>query len=283
MANPSITLFKAGSTTLTATQGTITGSVSFNVATGTFGALTVANPGPQTAGNQFTVTLTGTDAYGNPFTGTVSPTFSGPANSPNGTAPNYPATVTFTNGTAAPLVTLYDAQTTTLKVTSGGVSGTSTNFTVAAGPFAGFTMSNPTPTAGTAFNETITAGDTWGNGGTGFTGTQCIAFSGPANAPNGNAPIYPAAGGSCTTGSAVTFNAAGVGTASITLFNAGSTCSRQPRLPTRPLLAPPRSRSPAPQRRPSRFPPRRPPRPQAPPSPWASAQPTPMGTPSGER
>ena len=223
VAKPSITLFNAGSTTLTATQGALTGSVAFNVATGTFGALTVANPGPQTAGNQFTVTLTGTDAYGNPFTGTVSPTFSGPANSPNGTAPNYPATVTFTNGTAAPVVTLYDAQTTTLKVTSGGVSGTSTNFTVAAGPFAGFTMSNPTPTAGTAFNETLTAGDTWGNGGTGFTGTQCISFSGPANAPNGNAPIYPAAGGSCTTGSAVTFNAAGVGTASITLFNAGST------------------------------------------------------------
>ena len=90
MANPSITLFKAGNTTLTATQGTITGSVSFNVATGTFGALSVANPGPQTAGTAFSVTLTGTDAYGNPFTGTVSPTFSGPSNSPNGKAPSVP-------------------------------------------------------------------------------------------------------------------------------------------------------------------------------------------------
>ena len=195
----------------TATQGTITGTASFNVATGSFGALSVANPGPQTAGTAFNVTLTGTDAYGNPFTGTVSPTFSGPANSPNGMAPTYPTTVTFTNGTATPQVTLFDAQTTTLKVTSGAVNGTSTSFTVAAGPFAGFTMSTPTPTAGTAFNQTITAGDTRGNGGTGFTGAQCITFSGPANSPNGNAPIYPAAGGNCTTGSAVTFNAAGVG------------------------------------------------------------------------
>ena len=80
VANPSITLFKAGGTTLTATQGALTGSATFNVATGTFGTLTVANPGPQTAGGPFNVTLTGADAYGNPFTGTVSPTFSGPAN-----------------------------------------------------------------------------------------------------------------------------------------------------------------------------------------------------------
>ena len=50
VANPSITLFKAGSTTLTATQGALTGSATFNVATGSFGTLTVANPGPQTAG-----------------------------------------------------------------------------------------------------------------------------------------------------------------------------------------------------------------------------------------
>jgi len=36
------------------------------------------------------------------------------------------------------------------------------------------------PTAGTAFNETITAFDQFGNTSTGFTGTQCITFSGPA-------------------------------------------------------------------------------------------------------
>ncbi len=223
VANPSITLYKAGSTTLTATQGTITGSVAFSVASGTLGALSVANPGTQKAGAAFTVTLTGTDAYGNAFSGTVTPTFSGPSNSPNGTAPTYPTSVTFTNGSATPSVTLYDAQTTTLKVASGAVNGTSTSFTVNAGPFAGFTLSTPTPTAGTAFTETITAGDAYGNGGAAFTGTQCIAFSGPGNSPNGSAPAYPAQGTCAAGSSAVTFNASGVGTASITLYKAGST------------------------------------------------------------
>ena len=121
-------------------------------------------------------------------------------------------------------VTLFDAQTTTLKVASGAVNGTSTTFTVNAGPFAGFTLSTPTATAGTPFTETITAGDAYGNGVAAYTGTKCITFSGPANSPNGNAPAYPAPGGTCGAGtSAVTFNASGVGTASITLFKAGST------------------------------------------------------------
>ena len=220
----SITLYKAGSTTLTATQGTVSGSVTFTVATGTLGVLSVANPGTQTAGTAFNVAITGTDAYGNAFSGTVTPTFSGPATSPNGTAPTYPASVTFTNGSATASVTLYDAQTTTLRVASGAVNGTSPSFIVNAGPLAGFTLSTPTATAGTPFTETITAGDAYGNGGAAYTGTKCITFSGPANSPNGNAPAYPAPGGTCGAGtSAVTFNASGVGTASITLFKAGST------------------------------------------------------------
>ena len=218
----SITLYKAGSTTLTASQNAITGAATFNVASGAFATMSLANPGTQTAGVAFNVTITGTDAFSNPISGVVTPTFSGPANSPNGTAPSYPGSVTFTNGTATASITLYDAQSATLKVASGAVNA-STTFTVNAGPFAGFTLSTPTPTAGTAFTETITAGDAYGNGGTGFTGAQCIAFSGPANSPNGNAPAYPAAGANCTSGSAVTFNAGGVGTASITLFKSGST------------------------------------------------------------
>ena len=224
VANPSITLYKAGSTTLTATQGAITGSVTLNVASGPLAALSVANPGTQTAGIAFNVTITGTDAYGNAFSGTVTPTFSGPSKSPNGTAPTYPASVTFTNGSATASITLYDAQSTTLKVAVGAVNGTSTNFTVNAGPFAGFTLSTPTPTAGTAFNETITAGDAYGNGGAAFTGTQCITFSGPGSSPSPvTAPVYPVPG-TCAAGtSAVTFNTNGVGTASITLYKAGST------------------------------------------------------------
>ena len=222
VGTPSITLYKAGATMLTATQGAITGSANFTVASGAFATMGLANPNTQTAGVAFNVTITGTDAFSNPISGTVTPTFSGPANSPNGTAPSYPGSVTFTNGTATASITLYDAQSATLKVASGAVNASAT-FTVNAGPFAGFTLSTPTPTAGTAFTETITAGDAYGNGGTGFTGAQCIAFSGPANSPNANAPAYPAAGANCTSGSAVTFNGNGVGTASITLFKSGST------------------------------------------------------------
>ncbi len=220
-----ITLYHAGSTTLKATSvptPALTGSVTFTVSSAALATLTVANIGtPQTAGSAFTVNLTGADAYGNPFSGTVSPTFSGPAASPNGTNPSYPTSVTFTNGSAAPSVTLYDAQNTTLKVVSGAASVTSNTFTVNAGPFVGFTLSTPTPTAGTAFTENITAGDQWGNGSSGA-GTQCITFSGPAPSPNGNTPTYPGAG-TCASGSSVTFNANGLGTASINLFKSGTT------------------------------------------------------------
>ena len=224
VGTPTITLYRAGSTTLTATQGTVTGSVTFTVATGTLGALTIpTNPGTQTAGIAFNVGITGTDAYGNAFSGTVSPTFSGPATSPNGNAPSYPTSLTFTNGAATANITLFDAQTTTLKVASGAINA-STSFTVNAGLFAGFTLSTPTATAGTVFGENITAGDAFGNGVTTYTGTKCITFSGPAASPNGNAPAYPVPGGTCAAGSsAVIFNTSGVGTASIILFKAGST------------------------------------------------------------
>ena len=78
------------------------------------------------------------------------------------------------------------------------------------------TFTVPTPgaqTAGTAFNETITAKDAYGNVATGYTGNQSITFTGPANSPGSNNPIYPAT---------VNF-ASGVGTASITLVDAQST------------------------------------------------------------
>ncbi len=77
-----------------------------------------------------------------------------------------------------------------------------------------FLVANPgTQTAGTAFNVTITAILPGGGTDTTYTGVKTIVFTGPANAPNGTPPTYPAT---------VTF-ASGVGTASITLFKAAST------------------------------------------------------------
>ena len=91
---PPLTLYDAQSTTLTATQGSITGtSSSFAVGAGSLSAFTVPTPGSQTAGAAFNETITALDAWGNAASGWTSATncvtFSGPASSPNATAPTY--------------------------------------------------------------------------------------------------------------------------------------------------------------------------------------------------
>ncbi|MDE3085436.1 MAG: hypothetical protein KGJ77_01615 [Acidobacteriota bacterium] len=76
-----------------------------------------------------------------------------------------------------------------------------------------FSLSTPSPTAGTVFVETITA--TLAGGGTdaSYTGAKTVTFSGPSASPGGSSPSYPAS---------VTF-VAGVGTAPITLYDAQTT------------------------------------------------------------
>ena len=97
----------------------------------------VANPGTQTAGTAFSVTITAKlpgGATDTTYSGSKSVVFSGPANSPNGTAPTYPATVTFTNGVGTASITLFNASnSTTLTATQGPITGTSTSFAVQAG------------------------------------------------------------------------------------------------------------------------------------------------------
>ena len=218
----SVTFYDAQTTTLTATQGTITGtSNSFTVAAGTASAFSVANPGSQAAGTPFTVTVTEVDNHGNTVTtyaGSETITFSGPSSSPGPvvTAPSYPASVTFASGVGTASITLYDAQSTTLTATQSTIHGTSTSFTVAPSTATAFKIATiANPTAGTAFNVTITAIDAYGNTATGYTGSQAISFSGPSSSPGPpvTAPLYPAS---------VTFTA-GVGTASITLYDAQTT------------------------------------------------------------
>ena len=207
--------------TLTATQGALSGSTSITVASGAPSSVTVSNPGAQTAGTPFNLSITTTDQYGNGVSGTQNVTFSGPATSPNGTAPSYPSTVTFNNaGQGSAPITLFAAQTNvTLTVHELGTTG-STTFTVKGAPLSTFTMATPgTQTAGVAFNETIAATDTYGNTVTTFTGNQCVVLSGPGSSPNGRAPTYPVGGAGCTTGSLLSFTN-GTSTASFTLFAA---------------------------------------------------------------
>ncbi len=67
-----------------------------------------------------------------------------------------------------------------------------------------------TRTAGAPFNVTLTATTNGSTTDTAYTGTKTIAFSGPSNAPAGNAPNYPAT---------VNFSL-GIGTATVTLYAA---------------------------------------------------------------
>src|SRR4029077_2850100 len=116
-------------------------------------------------------------------------------------------------GTAS-VIKLYDAQSTTLKAKEGTIEGTSTSFTIKAASATSFSV--PTPTereAGVAFNETVTAWDTWHNTAKSYAGAKTLSFSEPANSPSGQAPSYPAA---------VTFTA-GTGSASIKLYEAQTT------------------------------------------------------------
>lgn len=95
----------------------------------TFG---LTNPGTQTAGSAFNLTITAKLAAGGTDTGYSGShviTFTGAPNGPNGAAPVYPATVTFTNGVGVANITLYKAASTTLTATEALITG-STTFTV---------------------------------------------------------------------------------------------------------------------------------------------------------
>ncbi len=216
----SIALYDAAeSVTLTATQGSVTGtSAGFTVSAAAANSLTPASPGAQTAGKAFELALTAKDEYGNvatSYSGSKSVSFSGPSSSPGGKAPSYPSSVNFTAGEGkASTVTLYDAQTTTLTATQSPLKGTSPSFTVAAAPASSFNVPTPaTQTAGGAFGVTLTAKDEFGNIATGYEGSKAIAFGGPGESPGGKAPSYPPS---------IEFKA-GVGTGSIALYDAQTT------------------------------------------------------------
>lgn len=108
-------------------------------------ALSVA--GSKTAGTAFNVTLTATTngvTTNTAYTGAKVITFSGPSNAPSGTAPTYPATVTFASGVGTASITLRAAQTVSLGATDGTISG-STSVTVVAGNATQLKYSSSTP------------------------------------------------------------------------------------------------------------------------------------------
>ncbi len=218
-----IKLYDAQTTTVKATEGTLGGtSPSLTVKAAATKKFTVPTPPEQEAGVAFNVTLTATDEYANPTTsyaGAKTLTWSGPANAPSGQTPEYPTSatsVTFSEGVGtASALKLYDAQSATLKVKEGTtIEGVSAAFTVKAGAAVSFSLPTPAEqTAGTAFNETVTAWDTWHNTAKSYAGAKTLLWSGPSSSPGGTAPVYPAT---------VTFTS-GAGTASIKLYDVQST------------------------------------------------------------
>jgi hypothetical protein len=221
-AAASTKLYDAQTTTLKAKEGTVEGVTgSFTVKASAAKKFTMPTPSEQEAGLAFNVTLTAIDEWGNlatSYAGAKTLAWSGPANAPNATAPEYPAPATaviFAAGVGtASALKLYDAQSTTLKAKEGTLEGTSGSFTVKAAAAASFSMPTPVEqTAGTAFNETLTAWDPWHNTAKSYAGAKTLSFSEPSTSPSGKAPVYPAT---------VTF-AAGAGTASIKLYDAQTT------------------------------------------------------------
>jgi hypothetical protein len=214
----SITLYKAETPILKATDGSISGSVSFTVAAAAASKLTVPTPPTQTAGKEFSEALTALDAYGNTATSFAGPrtiTFTGPTTSPDGHAPKYPASVNFASGEGTASITIYDAGSMTLTAEEGSVSGKSGSFTVnGLSTTSKFLLSTPSPTAGTQFTETVTASDLYGNTTTSYAGSHTLAFKGPSKSPNFTSPKYPAG--------STTFTA-GVGSPTITLYAAQTT------------------------------------------------------------
>jgi hypothetical protein len=153
-------LYKAETASITVSDGSITNGAGTSVTVGAASAasFTVSTPGEQTANVAFSVTLTALDAYGNTATGYAGAkaiAFSGPANSPSGKSPTYPATTTFTSGVGSNAsYKLFDAQTTTLTAKEGSIEGASGSFTVKAAAAKRWAWSHAEVTAGSIESAT---------------------------------------------------------------------------------------------------------------------------------
>jgi type II secretory pathway pseudopilin PulG len=220
-----LVLDTSGSYTLSATPLGVNGvtsptnSGSFTVGSSSASSFTVSNPGSQKAGTSFGVTLTAYDAYGNLDSGLSGPqavNFSGPLTSPNGTSPTYPTSVTFSAGVGtASAIILTDVQSTTLTVTQGSATGSSTPFSVTVGTAATVAIS-PSPFAATTNGTTnVTLGfqlqDQFGNNTT-STGTTRLTLSTPSST-DFFATSLGASGSLGGTGTVTFNNGAGTGTA----------------------------------------------------------------------
>jgi len=163
---PTTTCDDTGLTASTTYQYTVQSLLGTNWVSSQSGAVSATTPAPptmkvalavagsKTAGTAFNVTLTATTngtTTNTAYSGSRTITFSGPSNAPDGSAPTYPATVTFVSGVGTASVTLKAAESATLNATDGTISG-STSVTVVAGTATqlGYTSTNFSCATGTA-------------------------------------------------------------------------------------------------------------------------------------
>jgi Ca2+-binding RTX toxin-like protein len=175
-----VVLKTAGTQTITATAGSVSGQASVQVGAASAARFVVSVPATATAGVALSaVTVTVTDAFGNTIAG-----YTGPVqfSSSDSQAVFSPASYTFTAAdqgihTFSSSVTLKTAGAQTVTATAGGVSGQAfVPVTFAAA--ASFSVSGPsTATAGTGFKVTITARDAFGNAVTSYSGPVTLTSS----------------------------------------------------------------------------------------------------------
>jgi prepilin-type N-terminal cleavage/methylation domain-containing protein len=216
-----VTLVRAGTTTLTLSQGSHVGpSPAINVVAGTAagGTLDFSSCPPnrvQGATTPLQIIRTTRDASGNalPPGGAITVGVTSSPVSPVG-ATITPATVPISSGIAAGSFTSQNPGTSgtsiALTATSAPYSSATCEFTTTGTP--GFSVAPPgDQTAGMPFDVTITKSDDGTNPDPDYNGAITVGFAGPGNAPDSaHPPVYPAT---------VTFSG-GKGKASITLFKA---------------------------------------------------------------
>jgi hypothetical protein len=235
--NGAMKLYRSGSASLTATDGTLLTPtpLAVTVAEATAASFTLsASVTSLTAGGSSNLTTTALDAYGNVATGYASShnlTFSGAATvgankptvvSSGGTATAFgtATAITFTAGIATVtsskngLMKLYASGEANVEVSDGSISTTAPlEVTVAPATTSKLALvaATITPTAGIADNLTVTAQDTYGNTATSYTGSHNLTYTGASASPNGTVATV-----SDSSGTPIAF-----GTATPTTFSSG--------------------------------------------------------------
>jgi len=212
--NGAMKLYKSGSTSVKAGDGTLTTPTALTVTVAaTASRLLLASSATSlTAGGSANLTITALDAYENTvttYTGSKSLTFSGASASPgsnkptvansSGTATSFGSatTISFTAGVAVVttgkngVMTLYDAEEAGILVSDGTISSKApvkvTVSTAAMSKF-GLTAATTTPNSGAADNLTTIAQDAYGNTITSYSGPKSLTFGGASASPSGTVP-----------------------------------------------------------------------------------------------